>query len=107
MSEPRLATGLWVAALLRRVHAAGDFATVLHRGDDTAGSVVLVHRHRHAVRRAIARAIGSDQRYHWRSIVEDDSVNSWIEGQRRFDVDLWVVELDTPDLARFIDETID
>ena len=98
---------MWVGALLRRVAAAGDFAAILHRGDATAGSVVLVHRSRDGEQRALERTIGPGQRYHWQVAARGESVEPWIVRQRNYDNDLWVIELDTPDLARFIDETID
>ena len=105
MTEPRLAARVWVAALLRSVHADGGFATVLARGDDIAGSVVLVHRDRGA-ERALQRTLGADGSYFWRVAATGESVAAWVARQRGFDPDLWVVELDTPYPARFIDETI-
>ena len=93
--------------MLRRVHAAGDFATVLHRGDDVAGSVALVHRGRDGTFRALARTLGAGGTYVWRTAATGESVDPWVARQRGFDPDLWVIELDTPDPARFIDETID
>ncbi len=79
---------------------------MLHRGDDVAGSVVVVHRARPGARRALARVIGAAQAYEWRVGAAGDSVDDWVARQCRYDPDLWVIELDTPDLARFIDETI-
>lgn len=93
--------------LLRRVSAAGDFATVLQRGDDVSGSVALIHRSRDGGVRALSRVLGPDGHYVWRTAATGDSVDSWVSRQRGFDPDLWVIELDTPDPARFIDETID
>ena len=106
MSEPRLATALWVGALIRRVAAVGDFATVIARGDGVAGSVALIHRLRGGDQRALTRAVGPAGTVLWQVAATGDSLDGWIERQRRYDPDLWVVELDTPDLARFIDETI-
>ena len=97
---------MWVGALLRRVTAAGDFATVIHRGDATAGSVAVIHRDRGGGQRALTRTIGRDQTYHWQVAATGESVEPWVARQRRYDPDLWVIELDTPDPARFIDETI-
>ncbi len=97
---------MWVGALLRRVQAAGDFATVLHRGDATAGSVVVIHRDRSGAQRALVRTLGQGPDYHWQVAAQDESVDSWVVRQRGYDPDLWVIELDTPDPARFIDETI-
>lgn len=105
MSAPRLASVVWVNALVRRVNAAGDFATVLHKGDGIAGSVVLVHR-RGAETRALQRLLAASGEYEWRQTAAGPGVDEWIERQRRYDPDLWVVELDTSNPARFIDETI-
>lgn len=96
---------MWVSALFRRVHAAGDFATVLVRGDGVAGSIVLIHRDRRGGVRALARTLGPGG-YVWRTAATGDSVDAWVDRQRGFDPDLWVIELDTPDPARFVDETI-
>jgi len=105
-ASPRLSAQIWVGALLRRVHAAGDFATVLQRGDAISGSVVLVHRTRDGRSSALARRLGDDGGYVWSIAAADAQVDPWLEKQRAFDPDLWVVELDTPYLARFVDETI-
>ena len=103
--EARLAAVVRVNALVRAVNAAGDFATVLHKGDGVAGSIVLVHRNRGAVR-ALQRLLGASGSYEWRAMAADDAVDEWVARQRRYDPDLWVIELDTPNPARFIDETI-
>ena len=92
---------------MRRVNAAGDFATVLHRGDDVAGSIALIHRDRSGGVRALSRTLGPGGAYVWRTAATGDSVDAWVVRQRGFDPDLWVIELDTPDPARFVDETID
>ena len=101
---------MWTGALMRRVQAAGDFATVIYRGDAVSGSVALIHRARDGACIAYARSLGDAGNYVWRPATiggaSAEAVDSWIERQRKFDRDLWVIELDTPDLARFIDETI-
>ena len=79
---------------------------MLHRGDDVAGSVLLIHRDRSGGQRALTRAGGAAATA-WRTGATGDSVDVWAMKQRSYDPDLWVIELDTPDLARFIDETID
>jgi hypothetical protein len=105
LSEPRLAAGLWVNALIRRVNAAGDFATVLNRGDAVAGSIAIVHRGRGGVTNALQRVLGSDGKYDWTVAASDDEVDSWLKRQLNYDPDLWIIELDTPDAARFIAES--
>lgn len=41
MAEPRLASGVWVSAYLRRLALANIPAYVLRHGDDTAGAVLV------------------------------------------------------------------
>ncbi|HPU16180.1 MAG TPA: DUF1491 family protein [Polymorphobacter sp.] len=106
MTGPRLTAKTWTSALLRRVSAAGDFATVLHRGDDISGAVILIHRARDGAETAFQRAIDADGDYRWRIAAQGEGVADWVKRQRGFDPDLWVIELDTPDPARFIDEPI-
>ena len=96
---------VWVNALIRRVNAVGDVATVLHKGDGVAGSVVLVHR-RGTETRAFQRLLGAAGAYEWRATATAAAVDEWVERQLKYDPDLWVIELDTPNPARFIDETI-
>lgn len=106
MAEPRLAAGVWIGALLRRVSAAGDFATVLHKGDAVAGSIVIIHRDRAGLTRALQRILGEKGEYRWRTAATGESVDEWVQRQRRYDPDLWIIELDTADAARFVDEWI-
>ena len=91
---------------MRRVLADGGFATVLHHGDDTAGSVVIIHRDRDGAHRALVKVTGQIGGDLWRVAASGESVDAWVTRQRGYDPDLWIIELDTPDLARFIDETI-
>lgn len=106
MAEPRLATRVWAAALLRRVHAEGGFGAVLRRGDDRSGQIVLIHRGAGGTTTAYWRVLGPDGEYMWSSAARDSDIDSWLARQADYDPDLWVIELDTPDLARFVDETI-
>lgn len=106
MGGPRLTARTWTSALLRRVAAAGDFATVLRRGDDVSGAVILVHRGKGGAESAYQRALGPGGDYVWRIGAAGETLSNWVEKQVGFDPDLWVIELDTPDLARFIDEPI-
>jgi hypothetical protein len=101
----RLASGFKVSALLRRVSLAGGFGTVLARGDETAGSIAIVTRE-HGETALLVPVLGMDGHYDWREQARGDAIDSWIERARRMDPDLWVVELDIPDAARFVAETL-
>lgn len=100
----RLATGVKVSALLRRVSAAGGFGTVLARGDATAGSIAIIVRDRGETR-VLERVLAMSGGYEWREAAAGDAIDSWTERARRYDPDLWIVELDIPDAARFVAET--
>lgn len=93
-----------VSALLRRVNAAGGFGTVLFRGDDTAGAVAIITRDRGETR-ALERVMAMAGGYQWREAAAGEAVESWIDRARRRDPDLWIIELDIPDAARFVAET--
>lgn len=105
----RLSTKLWLDALRRQLEANGDFATVLTRGDPTAGAAILVIRGRSGTVSAYARSNMGDGKTSWRALVSDEEEPSenlakTLEKQRRYDPDLWIIELDVADPARFIAE---
>jgi hypothetical protein len=101
----RLASGVWVAALLRRVQAAGGFGAVLAKGDAVAGSVIVVARE-FGSERALARALGPDGTPIWEvAATGAEAVAAYLDKQRRYDPDLWIVELDIADAERFVAET--
>lgn len=97
-----LPTALWLGALMRRVGAAGGFATVLARGTGDRAPALLLARDRAAIslwERVPDAARGAV----WRRAADGaDAADAAIARQRRFDPDLWVVELDIADAERFI-----
>lgn len=107
----RLATGLFVGALMRRVQAAGGTAMVLARGDDTAGGLLVVCAERGEPKQLIERGHDIDDRPVWRSIPLDLShdgtrLGEYLATRRSRDPDLWAIELDIPDSERFAAEMI-
>ncbi|WP_426167037.1 DUF1491 family protein [Sandarakinorhabdus sp. DWP1-3-1] len=102
---PRLASSIKVSALLRRVDAAGGFGAVLARGDATAGSIAIVTRERGETR-LLAPMLAMSGGYEWLPVVEGEAIPAWIDRARQNDPDLWIVELDIPDAARFVAETL-
>ena len=102
--SPRLASGFKVSALLRRVDAAGGFGAVLAKGDATAGSIAIVTRE-HGETRLLAPLLAASGLYEFQEIASGDAIPAWIERSRARDPDLWIIELDIPDAARFVAET--
>jgi hypothetical protein len=94
-----------VAALLRRVGAEGGFGAVLAKGDATAGSIAVVVREG-GEERLLAAVFGASGGYEWAEMATGDAIAAWSERARRNDPDLWIIELDIPDAARFVAETL-
>lgn len=114
MSEPRLAAGVEASAFLRRAERDGGFGTVLNKGDEQRGTLLLAISERGVHRTCLARQLRPDGRYGWvpigpQALDETDSagrrVAEFLEKRRRSDPDEWQIELDIPSAQRFIAET--
>ena len=110
MSE-RLPAGLEVSGITRRAQAAGDFATVIRKGDPERGSLLLIltSRGRHCA--CLERVLEPGGDYAWRRVGPPESANpaevsEFLAKRARFDGDLWALELDIAEPERFIAETI-
>lgn len=108
----RLAAGLEAAALIRRCEAEGGFASVLHRGDSERGSLLLLVAEKGRHFTALERRLTPDGTYCWTRVgpapeSEFPEIREFLSKRRKFDPDLWVLELDIPDAERFIAETND
>jgi hypothetical protein len=107
--EPRLASSILVSALLRRAEAEGGFGAVLAKGDPTAGTVAVLLTERGTNPRLFERLLQPDGRYAWQesgrqSLEAPGELQALIERRRRFDPDLWLIELDTASTERFAAE---
>ena len=106
----RLAAGLEVSAFLRRAEASGGFGTVLHRGDESRGTILLVVAERGVPAAFLERTLRADGAYGWSengsSEADSDRAAQYVAQRRRSDPDCWIIELDVPLSKRFIAETI-
>ncbi len=107
----RLASGLIVNALIRRVNAAGGSAMVLAKGDAEAGAILILTLERGENPRFFERGIGPDGepallRSGPLEFDDPDAVSDYWQRRRSRDPDLWVVELDIAAAERFAAETI-
>jgi hypothetical protein len=101
----RLTSEFWVAALIRRAFSAGDFATVLSKGSPEAGAVHILVRdrlgnvslYRPAPQSSYDDAKPSDRLFQFAGQMQWDEIESWLEKERRFDPDIWIVELELKD----------
>jgi hypothetical protein len=106
---PRLASSVLVGAMLRRAEGEGGFGAVLAKGDATAGSILVVLLEKGGNPRIFERVLQPDGGYSWTEAAthptdDGQEVPAFIARRRRFDPDLWVLELDIPSPERFADE---
>ena len=105
----RLATCVLVSALVRRTGQAGGFATILAKGDATAGAVLVVAQDRGQNARLWERGIGPSGNVELIAVGPEGDAQAltdyWAK-RRRNDPDLWVVELDIPQAERFAAQTL-
>ena len=107
----RLPTHVEVGSILRRAAAAGDFATVLRKGDEERGALVLIVTSRGQHSAILERVLSLDGDYLWQRSGPPESASSmeiadFLAKRARFDTDFWAIELDIADPERFIAETI-
>jgi hypothetical protein len=102
----RLAAGLLVSALIRRVEAAGGSGMVLARGDATAGALLIQLAERGVPGALLERTLDTKGGYAWTPTGPDDAEAraDYIARRRRSDPDLWVVELDVANAAGIVAE---
>ena len=107
----RLASGLLVNALVRRVHAEGGNAAVLARGDSQSGTILVLTLDRGANARFFERVQGPEgvpvlTSVGVRAGQEMASITDYWQRRRSSDPDLWVVELDVAGAERLAAEVI-
>ncbi len=100
-----------MGALLRAAEAQGGFGTVLRKGDEQRGSLVLFLNRRGRHFTCLERLSELGGGFRWERVGPPDSESSeqireFLARRARFDEDLWAIELDIPDPERFIAETI-
>lgn len=101
----RLTSDFFVSALVRRVFSSGGFAAIEKRGADAAGAIFIRQRMRDGRENLYGPApqsfaddeeTRSERRFELRLALADSvETASLIEKERRFDSDLWLVELET------------
>jgi hypothetical protein len=106
---PRIASHIWVGALLKRCRGIGVMATVLAKGDAQAGSISLACRKRDGRSLWLTATMDSQGDRAWlggRDDYEDTEISQRLERLRRTDPDAWVVELESDDPASLLSEAI-
>lgn len=107
MSEPRLKTGIWVGAYVRRCHTSDAPAFVTRKGDPDAGAVVIAIDRLDGTQRVYNRARDGEGRLIFAPLtdwVDPLAAQAAIERQIRFDPDLWVIAVESRSGDAFLDD---
>ncbi|WP_326913940.1 DUF1491 family protein [Sphingopyxis chilensis] len=105
----RLKSRFLVDLLLRRTEAAGGFATVLAKGDENSGIILVQCSDRGQPGPLLERRFGADGHYIWEAVGPSDpndgeSRANYQERRRKADPDLWLIELDIADAPQLVAE---
>jgi hypothetical protein len=104
---PRLTSDFWVRTYLARLEQAGIPAFVTAKGDATAGAVLVKVASLDGQARAYQRSFDlmADTRI-WVVLTEggEMDVDAAIARQRKFDPDLWVIEVEDRQGRSLLDE---
>ena len=94
---PRLTSRFWVDAYMKRLRLLDIPAYVVAHGDDTAGSVLVKLNTLDGRARIFQRGYDfAADRNSWATLSEgtEAEVDAALVRQRRFDPDLWVIEVE-------------
>ncbi|PZM17108.1 DUF1491 family protein [Rhizobium tubonense] len=107
----RLRSDIFVSALIRRLFGRGDFAAVERKGAEAAGAIFIRQRFRDGLETLYAPAPQSffDEDETIGRLFETrldretpEMVRQMLDREIKFDSDLWVVELETDDIADIV-----
>ncbi len=93
---PRLTAEFWVQAYLARLRLADIPSFVTARGDATAGAVIVKLNRLNGSAAAFARSYDATGARVWTPLADgpEAEVDAALTRQRRFDPDLWIIELE-------------
>lgn len=110
MFAPRLKSGILVRALIRRAQVQGAQAFVVCKGAEEAGAVFLKINRLDGTCFVINQARRGEGDLVWLKPLGDsaaeDAAQAYFEKQRKFDPDLWIVEIEDREGRAFVDEPI-
>ncbi len=101
MGEPRIKTGVFVSAAMRLGAVQGKAGVVLHKGDQDAGSILVVLRGKEG-NVVLTQFREADGRLAWMrgtgpAPVSEAATDEYLAKQQRYDPDLWVIEFEAAD----------
>lgn len=107
---PRLKTGIYVRALIRRAELAGASAYVARHGAEEAGALFLKLARPEGCCTVLSQARRGEGELVWikplGEATDEAATAKYFEKQIRFDPDLWIIEIEDRDGRAFVDEAI-
>jgi len=105
----RLTSRFLVDLLLRRTESAGGFATVLAKGDEHSGIILIQCADRGRPGPLLERRFSAQGHYIWETVGPTDSDDSdsranYQDRRLKADPDMWLVELDIADAPQLVAE---
>src|SRR5262245_51584800 len=109
MTEPRLKTTIWVAALIRRAQLSGASAFVARKGEPESGAVIVKVALLNGTARVWFSSYGRDGQRRWlratgAEVVPDADAEAYVARARSRDSDLWVIEIEDKEGRDFLTE---
>ena len=101
-----LKTEIWVKAHIKRLSAHGIGAYIVHHGDDTSGDLLIKLNTLDGSAKLFQRIYNFDtDDRDWTSILvgNEEEIDLYINKQRSFDADLWVMEIEDGEGRHFLD----
>lgn len=105
-----LKSGFWIRATLRRLNQEGTPALIVQKGDEDAGSIFITLTDPSG-QRVVLQEHGSSWRRHEFNTHDtphspEQDVFSYLERQKRYDPDLWIIEVDVKNCADPFEKTL-
>jgi hypothetical protein len=93
-----LSTDVWVGALIRRAELEGANAVVVKKGDARAGAVIVkAYDTANRSARLWTEATGQASEF-------ESELDAYLDRQRRYDPDLWIIEIEDRQGRHFLTE---
>jgi hypothetical protein len=109
----RLATRIWVDALVRRAEVAGAAAFIVQKGDESRGDTLIKVSTLDGKARALTPRTGMDGERMFIDLQtqgigpEEAEVDAYIVRTRQRDRDLWVIEIEDREGRHFLTESVE
>ena len=110
----RIKAGIWVSAYVRRVNGLAVPAMITRRGDGDAGAIFIklntLDGFAQVLRPAATGIDEAAEERFWNPAFKEPrpepDVDGWLQRQREFDADLWIIEIEDKTGRHFLDDYV-